>query len=299
MSTLLDNDLTESLQQTTIAVSMKMKRFGNSKKVDEDSHQAMTRVIQANADRIKATELIVNSKHPAYQAVTSHLSKTKRAFVERTVSFPEPTIRLMNIDKLERFQEQVAQDKEMLVTLVNTLNRHRDELVQDARRSLGNAFREEYYPTSFTDHFGIDVSYPTIGPDDRLKFLSPDLYEEQRRRFALQMDQAIQETTQALAIELETIFGRIASTVAEGKTVKSNMLDPLHSFLDRFQDLRVGSTEAMRTVVDQARQILSQANPTALQRSATARTSMAQALAPLQQSVSAITERVVRRRVQL
>ncbi len=298
MST-MDTDLTGELQAQTIAVSMKHKKFGNSKKVDEDCHSQMTRVIYADTERIRATEVIVNSKHPAYKAVTSHMSKVKREFNERTVFFPEPTIRLMNISKLDSFRGKVSSEIEELRSLVETLNLHRDELVDDARASLGRAFKPEYYPQSFTDQFSIEVSYPSIGPDDRLKFLNPELYEEQRRRFAAMMDQAIQETTSALAIELENIFSRIASSVAEGKTIRSNMLDPLNSFIDRFQDLRIGSSQAIQEVVDNARQIIANANPTAITRSASSRQALAQALAPLHENVSNITQRVVRRRVEL
>lgn len=297
MTATLEADIAEELKSQTIAVSMKQKKFGNSKKLDEECHSRITSTLDADADRIRATEVIVNSKHPAYKAVTSHMSRVKREFVERTVSYPEPTIRLLNTSKLNDFQVKISHDVMELEHLVRILNTHRDELVEDAREKLGSAFKPEYYPASFDGQFGIEVSYPTIGPDDRLQQLSPELYEEQRRRFASMMDQAIQETTSALAIELEAIFSRIATSVAEGKTIRSNMLDPLNNFLDRFNDLRVGTSQSIQRVVDEARDILGRANPISLERSASARNAVAAALAPLHDNINNITQVVARRRI--
>jgi len=296
MNLVMDEQGVEELQKQTIAVSMKQKKFGNSKKLDEENHRTITRSIDADPERIKATEMIVNSKHPAYKEVTSLMSKAKRDFVERTVSFPEPTIRLMHIDRVDSFNLEIAGICEELERRVAVLDDHRNELVEDARAKLGSAFKPEYYPTSFRDSFSIEVSYPSVGPDERLKNLNPTLYEQQRQRFEAMMNQAIEETTTALATELETIFGRLASSLAEGKRLRSDMLDPLNSFLDRFADLRIGSNQAIRDIVDHARSILSQTSDGQIARNGTARLAVAQSLAPLhEQVVNMVQARNVRR----
>ena len=296
MNLVMDEQGVEELQANTIAVSMKQKKFGNSKKLDEDNHRKITQSIEADPERIKATELIVNSKHPAYKEVTALMSKVKRDFIDRTVSFPEPTIRLMNIDRVDSFNLEMAGICEELTRRVEVLDSHRDELVDDARLKLGTAFKPEYYPTSFRECFSIEVSYPSVGPDERLKNLNPALYEQQRQRFETMMNQAIEETTTALATELETIFGRLASSLAEGKRLRSDMLDPLNSFLDRFTDLRIGSNQAIRDIVDHARTILGQTNESQIARNGSARIAVAQSLAPLHdQVVNMVQARNVRR----
>lgn len=296
MNLVIDEQGTEELQAQTIAVSMKQKKFGNSKKLDEENHRKITQSIEADPERIKATEMIVNSKHPAYKEVTSLMSKVKRDFTDRTVSFPEPTIRLMHIDRVDSFNKEIEGVCEELTRRVAVLDSHRDELVQDAMDKLGSAFKPEYYPTSFRDSFSIEISYPTVGPDERLKNLNPALYEQQRQRFEAMMSQAIEETTTALATELETIFGRLAASLAEGKRLRSDMLDPLNSFLDRFTDLRIGSSQAIRDIVDHARTILGQTNDVQIARNGSARIAVAQSLAPLHdQVVNMVQARNVRR----
>lgn len=296
MNLVIDEQGTEELQAQTIAVSMKQKKFGNSKKLDEENHRKITQSIEADPERIKATEMIVNSKHPAYKEVTSLMSKVKRDFTDRTVSFPEPTIRLMHIDRVDSFNREIEGVCEELARRVAVLDSHRDELVQDAMDKLGSAFKPEYYPTSFRDSFSIEISYPTVGPDERLKNLNPALYEQQRQRFEAMMSQAIEETTTALATELETIFGRLATSLAEGKRLRSDMLDPLNSFLDRFNDLRIGSNQAIRDIVDHARTILGQTNDVQIARNGSARIAVAQSLAPLHdQVVNMVQARNVRR----
>ncbi len=295
----LDEQLADELKKNTIAVSMQLKKFGNTKKLDEESHAKAAGAISASTDRIKATEVIVNSKHPAYKAVTSHISKIKRSFIDQTVSYPEPTIRLMNIDKLDTFQADVDIAIADLDELVDDLNRHREEIIEDARLSLGTAFKPEYYPPTFTGLFSIEVTYPTIGPDERLKQLNPKLYEEQERRFRQQMELAISETTTALATELERIFLRISESVAEGRTIRSNMFDPLNNFLERFEDLRLGSRPEIREVVEKAREILGNADSTAVARSATARANLASALAPLSENISNFTQIITSRQIDL
>jgi ElaB/YqjD/DUF883 family membrane-anchored ribosome-binding protein len=113
------------------------------------------------------------------------------------------------------------------------------------------------------------------------------------------MEQAIEETTAALASELQDILGSIASQLTQGKQLRTNMFDPLNNFLDRFADVRLGSSRAIQDVVDQARSILSARGSVAIARSASVRTAIAQSLAPLHENVSQFVQDAPYRMIQL
>lgn len=299
MSIAIDQDLSQQLLEQTIGVSMRMTRFGNAKKLDDQCHSTVAQSIDADPDRIRATEVIVNSKHPAYKTVTSHMSKVKRTFTDSTIAFPEPTIRLMHCEKLERFQAQVESDQDELRRLVVTLDQHRNELVEDARRKLGNAFKPDYYPASFANSFSIEVAYPSIGPDERLRQLNPRLYEEQQRRFIAQVEQAIEETTAALAEQFAQIVARLVEAYQDGKRLNANAIDPLNNFLERFAEIRLGSSTQLRELIEQARGIVNEHAPVQLYRSSARRSQVAASLAPLQESIQAVLERAPVRQIRL
>lgn len=299
MTMLVDQQTLQELQASTIGVSMRQKRFGNSKKLDERIHQRASDAIRANPKWLKTKEIVLHTEHPAYNAVLAFMRSVRKEFQETTVAYPEPTIRLMRMDKLEDFQAHMQQVQNHLAELIEEMDACRDELIRMAKDALRDAFNPNHYPDSFAGYFSIEVTYPKLEPDDRLMQLNPELYQRQVERFRAMMDTAIQETSLALAEELETVFSSLAKSLESGRQIKPNAFNRLNAMLERFEHIRIGTAPNIQAVVDQAREILHGRSSLELERSASARTAVANALAPLQSMVTEFTESIEGRCIEL
>lgn len=299
MTMMLDREAVAELQANTIAVSMSQKRFGNSKKLDDRIHKRASDAVNADPKWLKTKEIILHTDHPAYRAVLQHMDTKRKEFKERTVAYPEPKIRLLRLDKLDIFQMEINQAQRQLDDLVEEMDACRDFMVSQARDALRDAFNPQHYPQSFADCFSIEVDYPMLGPDDRLQRLNPELYQRQVERFLAMMDAAIEETSLALASELEKVFGSLARSLESGRQIKAESFVKLNNLIERFEDVRIGTSANVQAVIDQARQIMQGRTITELERSVTARNAVARSLAPLHETVVSMTEPIEERFIEL
>lgn len=286
----LDSDLSQQLREQTIAVSLSFKKFGITRAVDERAKQSAADSLDADAERLTISEKIIDKNFPEYKAIASHLSSLKKLFEKKTIDTQVKTVRLMNTNMINEWQLIVQECQTKLDDLVFALNSKRDTIIDDARQRLGDAFNEEHFPDTFIGSFAIDVAYPSIGPDERLKTLNPALYEEQERRVKAVFDNAIAETTAALTEELSKVITSLVTKLTERKQVRSDVLEPLHSFLDTFENVRLGASNQLKDLVAQAKSIIDGANGDVIRRSASVRNSVAEAFAPLSQTLNSLVE---------
>lgn len=299
MTLLIDREAAEELRRSTIAVSMNQRRFGNAKKLDDRIHKRASEAIKANPRWLKTKEVILQTAHPAYSAVLQHMDETRKEFRRRTVAYPEPTVRLVLVSKLQDLQDYLTNAQRELDGLVEEMDAHREFLIQQAKTALQDAFNPNHYPATFVGCFSIEIDYPTLGPDTRLQELNPELYQQQVERFRLMMDNAIVETTTALASELEKVFSSLSKSLESGRQIKPEAFKKLNGLIAGFEDIRIGTTPDIQRVVDNAREILSGRSMVEIERSVTARTSIARALAPLHNSVASMTEPIEERFIEL
>ena len=57
------------------------------------------------------------------------------------------------------------------------LQGHYDDLLEDARKTLGEVFVASDYPESIKSEFAIGWDFPPVAADERLATLAPELYE--------------------------------------------------------------------------------------------------------------------------
>ncbi len=255
--TKLDNDLVSRLQESTIGVSLSFKRFGVSRAVDEEVKAKAANALGAEDKSLSMTEKLIVAKNcPPYKEITKHLSQVKRYFEDKTINTPVKTVRLMRQDKLTDWQDFVASAQSQLDDYVFALQNYREVIVDDARTRLAEAFNPSHFPDSFIGLFSIDCSYPSIGPDERLKQLAPEIYDEQVQRTRAMFDQAIAQTTEALAEQLVRMLSSLREKLTDRTRIRSDSVQPLIDFFSLFEDVRLGASSRLQELVDQARTVI-------------------------------------------
>lgn len=85
------------------------------------------------------------------------------------------------------------------------------------------------------------------------------------------------------------ILNQVTDALREGRRLKSNALDPLCNFLERFENIKIGTSASLQELVSQARQIVTQhSHGIDLGTSSIARRNVANALAPLTEQINSI-----------
>jgi len=286
----LDQDLAQQLLEQTIAVQLNTRSFGNTKKLNREAHNVAAQALRAQPKRLKTSEVLIDPSMEEFAAVTSLIARVRDWFDKQTIPYPQPAIRLMHRDKLPQFQRDIESFLRQLRDLVYNLDNVRYQIIDSARIELRDAFQEELYPLSFAESYAIEINYPAVGPDPRLQALNPQVYAEQQRRFISQIDAVIQETTDEMSQQFSHILNQVTESLREGRRLKSNAFDPLCNFLERFENIKIGTSTTLQEMVSQARQIINQhSTHSSLNHSAVARSNVASALAPLAEQINSIT----------
>jgi len=81
---------------------------------------------------------------------------------------------------------------------------------------LGKFFEAAAYPRTRIGMLGIGMDFPSVGPPDYLRQLSPDLYEQECRRVQSRFDEAVELAEQAFLDELTRLVDHLGDRPLDG-----------------------------------------------------------------------------------
>ena len=87
--------------------------------------------------------------------------------------YPEPGLRLIRQDRIERFNAEMQELRTELAEAVWRLDEHFSELKSTARQRLGRLYTAGDYPDSLRGPFDVSWDFPSIEPPDYLRQLNP------------------------------------------------------------------------------------------------------------------------------
>ena len=166
--------------------------MGTQKTLNADQKARAAETFDAEGQYLSAGKKLLDTRHPAFRAVTAIRGKVDAYWKGLTLPFPEPGVRLIRQDAVEAFAAQMTDFRAELDDAVADLDRHYGELKQAARERLGSLFNPADYPETLVGLFDVEWCFPSVEPPDYLVQLSPGLYEEERARVAARFDEAVQ-----------------------------------------------------------------------------------------------------------
>src|SRR5262249_53061822 len=146
---------------------------------------------EAAPQSLAAAKKLVDTRHPAFRAVTAVRGRIDSYWRSMTLPFPEPGIRLIRLEDVERFGRQMATHSSELRDAAAELERRFDGLKADAARRLGSLFEPADYPTTLLDCFAVRWDYPNLEPPSHLIWLSPSIHQMEEFRVQGQYDEAV------------------------------------------------------------------------------------------------------------
>ncbi len=256
----------ERLRLETAAVRVSFTWLGVRKTLSQEQKAEAAESFGAEGQYLSAAKKLLDTRHPAYRAVTAVRGRIVSYWRGVTLPYPEPGIRLLRQDRVEAFDRQMAELRSELGEAVADLDERYDQLRNSARERLGRLYDPHDYPDSLKELFDVSWDFPATEPPEYLLRLKPELFEQERARVAARFEEAVTLAEQAFAAELSGLvshLGERLSGSADGKpkVFRDSAVANLQEFFDRFAELNVRSNPQLDDLVKQARRIVSGVDP--------------------------------------
>ena len=251
----------QRLRTTMAAVRLSFTWLGVRKSLTMAQKAQAAESFGAEEKFLSAGKKLLDTRHPAFRAVTAIRGAIQSYWRAVSLPFPEPGLRLIRQDRIAAFDDQLRTYREELADAVVTLEDQYADLQQAARQRLGELYCVNDYPASLTELFAVEWDFPSVEPPDYLRQLSPELYEQERQRITARFDEAVRLAEEAFTSELARLVShltdRLAGT-ADGhpKVFRDTAVTHLQEFFERFQSLSIHSDADLDRLVEQARSIL-------------------------------------------
>jgi hypothetical protein len=247
-----------NLRANMAAVRVSFTWLGTRKTLTPDQRAEAAQPFDAQGEYVSAGKKLLDTRHPAFKAVTSIKTKIASVWKSMSLPFPEPGLRLIRRDKIDEFVGLMEEYRAELAEAVTNLDDHYGELKSAAVERLGRLFNPADYPETLVGLFEVSWDFPSVEPPDYLRELNPALYEAERARVAARFDEAVQLAEQAFLDEFSKLVShlteRIGGSGEDGKpqVFRDSAIGNLGDFFERFRSLNVRSNDQLDELVAQA-----------------------------------------------
>jgi hypothetical protein len=291
----------QRLRTTMAAVRVMFRWMGTQKTLSPEQRAQAAEAFDAESQCLSAAKKVLDTRHPAFRAVTAVRGKIDHYWRGLTLPFPEPGVRLIKQEKLEEFAAVMTDYKVELDDAVANLDHHYTELRQTAAQRLGSLYNASDYPKTLVGLFGVEFDFPSVELPDSLVQLAPGLYEQERARVSARFEEAVQLAEQAFLDEFARLVTRLCERVAdegsEGKVFRDSAVNNLTEFFARFRDLNVRSNAQLDELVERAQRAVRGVGAQDLRDSGALRQRVAAQLSQVQTSLDALLVERPRRRI--
>ncbi len=290
------------LRATMLAARLSFQWFGITRALSSDQKSQAAESFSAEGAFLNAGKRLLDTRHQRYRAVTAVKSRTQAYWRSVSLPFPEPGIRLIRQDSVDSFQQQMNRFRDQLSEVVQNLENDYLELKQSAQRRLGDLYNEQDYPASMMGLFEVAWDFPSVEPPQHLRQLSPELYEEERRRVAARFEEAVTLAEQAFIEELAGLVGHLTDRLSghddgKPKIFRDTAVGNLREFFERFQSLNVRSNDQLEDLVQQCQATVSGVQPQNLRDDHSLRRQVATELSAVQSVLDGLLVDRPRRRI--
>jgi hypothetical protein len=248
------------------AVRVSFTWLGTRKTLTPEQKNMAADAFGAEGQFLSAGKKLLDTRHPAFKAVSSVRGRVLAYWKGITLPYPEAGIRLIRQDDIGALNLQLTTLRAELDEAVVSLNLHYGDLKAAARFRLGRLFNAADYPESLTDLFAVDWDFPSVEPPDYLRQLCPELYRQESQRVAARFDEAVRLTEEAFTAALAKLVSHLSERLSgqddgKPKVFRDSAVGNLTDFFQRFRALNIGSSQQLDQLVAQVQGILRGVEP--------------------------------------
>ena len=256
----------QRLRTTTAAVRVSLRWLGTRKTLTADQKSLAADVFGAEGAFLSAGKKLLDTKHPAFRAVSGVKNRILSYWKSVSLPYPEPGVRLIRQDRIDRFDAQMTEFQEALDEAIRHLDEHYAQLKSTARNRLGSLYNPLDYPQSLDGMFQVSWDFPSVEAPDYLRQLNPDLYRQECERVAARFDEAVRLAEQAFMEELQQLAAHLTErltgqTDGKPKVFRDSAVNNLKEFFERFRQLNVRNNEQLDEVVEMCQRMVGGLQP--------------------------------------
>lgn len=284
-------------------LSLSFKWFGLEKKAEAAENIQVANMLDATNSAVKVTKVLIDTKDKDYKKLTSIRNKLRSLWVDGTLPWIEPGVRLMGKDLLETFaKEQFEPHKLALQAATEQLDSRWQEVLDEAPKRLGQLFNKNDYPESPIGLFDCSLSFPNLEPPG---YLPKEVFEQQSKAVQKQFEEALKIGEAMLAEELQKLVGNLADRLTPGadgkpKVFKEASVQGVYDFFEKIGKLGMGSSEELENAISQVKEVLGGCNAKDLKKfSDDTKVSMSEQLKLVGKSLEASVQSLPRRKLNI
>jgi hypothetical protein len=267
--------------------------FGTRKTLSPEQKAEAADAFGAQGDYVSAAKKLLDTKHPAFKAVTAVRGRILSYWKGNSLPFPEPGMRLIRQDDVGAFNMQMTTHKADLQTAIEELDDHYAELKTHARERLGRLYNPADYPDSLEGLFDVTWDFPSVEPPAYLQRLSPELYQQESERVAARFDEAVGLAEEAFLAELNRLVSHLTERLSgdedgKPKVFRDSVIANLTEFFERFRRLNIRSNDQLDELVAEVQSVVRGVEPQALRTDIPMRQRVAGQLAGIQSVVDGL-----------
>jgi hypothetical protein len=291
----------QRLRRSAAAVRVSLHWWGTHRRLTTQQKEEVSAGYAADARFLTAGKRIIDVRHEAYRKLTGIRTRITNYWKGMTLPYTEPGVRLLKQGDVEVFHHALEGFRDELAQAEAGLDAVYDEVKDDARQRLGRLFNEKDYPERVRGLFQVEWDFPSVEPPSYLMRVSPELYEQERRRVAARFEEAVELAEQAFAAEFEKLLAhlteRLAGENGERRVFRDSAVGNLADFFEKFRRLNVRSNPDLDALVEEARRLVQGVTPQALRVDAGLRERVAVEMARVRENVGSLIVAAPRRRI--
>jgi hypothetical protein len=276
--------------------------LGVRKTLTADQKAQAAETFGAEGPYLSAAKKLLDTRCPAFRAVTSVRNRITAYWRGMSLPYPEPGLRLIRQDYVEPFNERMVQLRQELQDAVDQLDRQLPHLRQAAEDRLGSLYDPADYPHTLLGLFAVDWDFPSVEPPDYLLQLNPALYEQERQRMMARFEEAVRLAEQAFIDEFGKLIGHLVERLngtadSKPKIFRDSAVGNLQDFFRQFRMLNVRSNAELDELVATAQRMLNGISPQQLRDSDALRGQIVSRLSTVQASLDGLLVDRPRRKI--
>lgn len=281
------------LRANMAATKLAFSSFGVRKTLSPAQKERAADSFTAEATFLSAAKKLLDTRHAAYQAVTTVRGQILNYWRSMTLPYPEAGVRLIRQDDIQDFDRQLLRFQRELEAAVEQLDWNFGELRSSAQDRLGDLYNPNDYPVSLRDEFGVTWEYPSVDVPEYLRQLNPKLYEQECQRIQSRFNEAVELAEQAFLDELAKLVGHLTERLAgsddgKPKIFRDSAVENLSQFFDRFRHLNIRSNTQLDELVTQTQRIIQGVRPQQLRENNSLRQQIGRQMANVQASLDGL-----------
>ena len=252
----------QRLARSMAAVRLGFTWLGVRKTLTAQQKDEAAEGFGAEGQYLSAAKKVIDTRHPAYRAVTAVRGRAVSYWRGVSLPYPEPGVRLIRQDHVDAFDAHMKGLRAELDEAVAQLDARYAELREQARQRLGRLYDLRDYPPSLRGLFGLHWEFPSVDAPDYLLRLKPELYEQEKARAAARFEEAVVLAEQAFTAEFSRVVSHLVERLSgsddgKPKVFRDSAVQNLQDFFSKFRALNVRSSEQLDELVEQARRAVS------------------------------------------